>query len=100
MFVFDVFVACCVEIFDVVLYDLNFAKTFSSLFFDSDSVSCSGLSPPMVVVAVAGFLVSLSLAFAYSLRISTCISLGEFVSIIYFRETVSKYLYGIFAVLA
>ena len=75
------------EIFGAVLYDLNFAKT---------SVS----APSVFSVCDGAFdddddtflLVNCSLAFAYSLRISTCISLGALVSIIYFRETVSKYL--------
>ena len=78
------------EIFGAVLYVLNFAKTSGSCFVS--------LSAAAAWAAAWGalddtfLLVRCSFAFANSLRISTCISLGALVSIIYFRDTVSKYL--------
>lgn len=78
------------EIFGAVLYVLNFAKTsgscFVSLSLSADWAAAWGALDDTFL------LVRCSFAFANSLRISTCISLGALVSIIYFRDTVSKYL--------
>ena len=80
------------EIFGAVLYVLNFAKTSGSCFVSLSSAAAAAAAAAWGALDDTFLLVRCSFAFAYSLRISTCISLGALVSIIYFRDTVSKYL--------
>ncbi len=66
-----------------VLYDFSLANT---------SLVLAVLAVLAVLVVLAVLAVFRCFALLYSLRISTCISIGAFVSIIYFLEIVSKYL--------
>lgn len=83
----------CVFRLVALLYDFSFTKTVDS----DSSISVSGVVSRAVSVVVAVVAVT---AFWYSLLISTWISLGALVSIMYFREIVSKYLYGMLPVRA
>ena len=82
------FVVVCKFRLDTVLYDFSFTKT-SGVSSAAAGVEAAGVE---AAVAAAGVLLFRSLALLYSSLISTWISLGAFVSIIYFLEIVSKYL--------
>ena len=79
------FIALCKLRLEAVLYDFSFTNTFVSVAGGrSLAGGCGG--------GGGGGLFRRSFALLYSFLISTWISLGAFVSIIYFLEIVSKYL--------
>ena len=80
------FIALCKLRLEAVLYDFSFTNTFVSVAGGrSLAGGCGGGGG-------GGGLFRRSFALLYSFLISTWISLGAFVSIIYFLEIVSKYL--------
>jgi hypothetical protein len=83
------FVVVCKFRLDTVLYDFSFTKTSG---VSSAAAGAAAGVASVAAVGVAAAAVFRSLALLYSSLISTWISLGAFVSIIYFLEIVSKYL--------
>ncbi len=84
------FVVVCKFRLDTVLYDFSFTKT--SGVSSAAAGAAAGVASVAAVGVAAAAAVFRSLALLYSSLISTWISLGAFVSIIYFLEIVSKYL--------
>ena len=83
------FVVVCKFRLDTVLYDFSFTKTSGV----SSAAAVAAVDVGAVATGVAAVAaVFRFLALLYSSLISTWISLGAFVSIIYFLEIVSKYL--------